>query len=811
MEDNPSGKKPNQNDSSDIGDPDRPTRPPEEQDVTLSDQSPSTFGSSIEPTFSDSSGETTEGQSDYALVLEIGSGGMGKVYLAHDSRLNRWVALKRLSDECRNDPQLYKRFQVEAKAVASLSHYHIVQVFAFSEDDQGPYIAMEYVPGPPGEKEFTHRPSLQDKKPPSPSLTLHEKILKSGPFSEESTVRLGIKLCSALAYAHKQGVIHRDVKPSNILLNEDFEPKLTDFGLARQLDPNGFQMTLPGTQFLTLDYCAPEQERDIVNVDHRADIYSLGATLWFSLTGQSPRFFRESEVPETLRPIFNKAMAHDQKNRFSSADEFGNALQTSLNSTHLQNKSPSRDAESPLDNSNQWECVSCGQSNQNELRYCLNCGQKKPSYCPNCKMSITEDVRFCQYCGTVIKTFINPRETKQKTKKPPSSKTPLKPLIVEYLPDKLPPAIASSKNLLLAIFLGVPLLAASTDGLGWSLYHSMFANNGTDYLFQVSALSTVLYILIICLFAWTIYLSRSRTAPPSSETNGFVAKMSSNHPRITASISLLLLPVLFYCSFPIYYAESSESFSSKIINYSLYAITILECTPFILIICLCFFKAPGNLYRRILQKLEYTVSSNASDGNEPNGSSRINHENQTGLRLNLLPFLVLIAACSIKLTTLSFLKLRLVISHHHSYGDTYINFDQSIALDILQLIFIIGLGVGLWMWILTSKEGVAFLFNKSPKPDLSGFYQGFKRARTSLIIFLLTYGLWSLSCYYSRPIRLNALFTLFITSGYGLTLSILAVRRLTKPKALDGLFMAKLGIVLNAILLFIALLSATIN
>lgn len=152
---------------------------------------------------------------------------------------------------------------------------------------------------------------------PNPPLDLDEFVKAKGAMDPAKTVALGIKLCSAVKYAHKRGVIHRDIKPANILFNDDWEPKLADFGLARQVNTQQEGATLAGAQLLTLGYGAPEQEVDASKVDERADIYGMGGTLWFAISGQNPRFFRESEVPEVLRTVLAKALHKDREKRVS--------------------------------------------------------------------------------------------------------------------------------------------------------------------------------------------------------------------------------------------------------------------------------------------------------------------------------------------------------------------------------------------------------------------------------------------------------------------------------------------------------------
>ena len=201
-----------------------------------------------------------------------------------------------MSAEFAGNPRLLERFRTEGRSVAALAHFHIVHVYAMEEDEEGPYIAMEYVAGPA----FAHRDDWPPELP-NPPLDLEEYVTRKGKFDVPGAVQIGQKLCAAVAYAHKHGVIHRDIKPANIMMNEEGEPKLVDFGLARQGGNKREGMTLAGARMLTIGYGAPEQESDASQVDERADIYALGATIWFLLTGENPRHFRESEVPGAAR------------------------------------------------------------------------------------------------------------------------------------------------------------------------------------------------------------------------------------------------------------------------------------------------------------------------------------------------------------------------------------------------------------------------------------------------------------------------------------------------------------------------------
>jgi serine/threonine protein kinase len=332
----------------------------------------------------------------YEVVHLIGEGGMGTVSLARDRRLNRWLALKRLGAQFVSDARLIERFRTEAKAVAALTHYHIVQVFAMDEDFDGPYIAMEYVPGPAREHS---RPGWPPEAP-NPPLDLEEMVNQDGVLEVPEVVRLGIKLCSAVGYAHKRGVIHRDIKPANILINEEKDPKLADFGLARQVDSRAASMTLAGTQLLTLGYGAPEQEIDASRVDERADIYSLGGTMWFMLTGENPRHFRESQVPDALRPILLRSLEKDREKRYQTAKELEEALQR-LDPRASTVTGP---VWTPAGQPVPGRCPECGHQHVvgrdggSDRKFCESCGSPLVEKCLACGSTNGVWARFCGSC-----------------------------------------------------------------------------------------------------------------------------------------------------------------------------------------------------------------------------------------------------------------------------------------------------------------------------------------------------------------------------------------------------------------------------
>ncbi|MCA9114510.1 MAG: serine/threonine protein kinase [Planctomycetaceae bacterium] len=242
----------------------------------------------------------------YLIERPLGSGGMGQVLLATDTKLDRQVALKRLKAEISSSSRALERFQIEAKAVAALDHPNIVRVYDYEIDEQGPLLVLEYVDG----------------------LSLADRIRHS-PIDVEQAISWTCSLCEALAAAHARQVIHRDIKPANILLTSAGVPKLTDFGLARRESHDG-QMTQAGVVLGTVDFMAPEQRRDASTADARSDLWSLGATLYQMLTGRSPRVLRLDRLPENLRSVLSCVLEDEPEERYSTALEFRDALQEAV-------------------------------------------------------------------------------------------------------------------------------------------------------------------------------------------------------------------------------------------------------------------------------------------------------------------------------------------------------------------------------------------------------------------------------------------------------------------------------------------------
>ncbi|MCH7689934.1 MAG: serine/threonine protein kinase, partial [candidate division Zixibacteria bacterium] len=255
--------------------------------------------------------------SQYRIIERIGVGGMGEVYLAEDSKLDRRVALKFLSFQHSQNEALKVRFRREAQAVAKLSHPNIVHIYEVGEYQNRPYFAMEHIEG-----ESLHHYA-------------HDETLSVGEI-----ITIAIEICEGLNKAHQLGIVHRDIKTSNIVLDSDGHPKILDFGLATIAGQE--KLTKEGSTIGTVAYMSPERAEGRKS-DHRSDLFSFGVVLYELIAGRTP-FRRDSEaatmnaivndipepmaryrsgVPDGIQQIIDKLLEKDARTRYQTAADVG--------------------------------------------------------------------------------------------------------------------------------------------------------------------------------------------------------------------------------------------------------------------------------------------------------------------------------------------------------------------------------------------------------------------------------------------------------------------------------------------------------
>ncbi|QHW34405.1 Stk1 family PASTA domain-containing Ser/Thr kinase [Paenibacillus rhizovicinus] len=267
----------------------------------------------------------------YEIITRVGGGGMALVYKAHDVLLNRFVAVKVLRQQFVHDEEFIRRFRREAQSAAALSHPNVVSIYDVGQEDDTHYIVMEYVEG----------------------NNLNEIIKERAPLQAEEAVRIAIQICDALEHAHHNQIIHRDIKPHNILIGKNGRVKVTDFGIARAVTSSTITQT--GSMVGSVHYFSPEHAKGSVTGE-KSDLYSLGIVLYQMLTGKLP-FLGESPIsvalkhlqenfeeprelnpyiPQSVENVILKAMRKNQNERYRSASEMLRDLETCLQPERLR-------------------------------------------------------------------------------------------------------------------------------------------------------------------------------------------------------------------------------------------------------------------------------------------------------------------------------------------------------------------------------------------------------------------------------------------------------------------------------------------
>jgi serine/threonine protein kinase len=361
---------------------------------------------------------------NYRILAPLGQGGMARVYKAYQENLDREVAVKVLPPWFAADRNFVERFNLEARLVARLSHPNIVTVHDASEQQGHLYIVMQLVDGG----------TLKQRM---------EQLQTQGRTMDESEATpIFVKLADALAYAHDQGIIHRDVKPVNVLMDRSGRPILSDFGIAKVLASTADNLTRPGAGVGTPEYMSPEQCLGSA-IDGRADIYALGIMLFEALTGRAPfqgdnypalahsHIYEQPPRPRLLQPTISPAfedviltaLNKQPQQRYHSAGEMADAIAhaltqslPSINPTSMRSYGNpqggvqySGQPVAPIPQSNKdgfaynqmqlvYACPSCQFLNRGQTRFCTRCGTSL-NQCRVCGAKNPANNRFCTQCG----------------------------------------------------------------------------------------------------------------------------------------------------------------------------------------------------------------------------------------------------------------------------------------------------------------------------------------------------------------------------------------------------------------------------
>jgi serine/threonine protein kinase len=336
----------------------------------------------------------------YRVLSTLGQGGMARVYKAYQENLDREVAIKVLPPWYAADRGFVERFNLEARLVARLSHPNIVTVHDAGEQAGHLYIVMQLVSGG----------------------TLKQRLdawhRQGRTLDTTEVVQVFSQLAEALSYAHEHGIIHRDIKPVNVLMDSSARPILSDFGIAKVLASTQEGLTRPGAGVGTPEYMSPEQCQG-GPIDGRADIYALGVMLFEAMTGSTPfrgdnypalahgHIYEPTPRPSTLNPAIHPGIEHviltalmkQPQQRYQRASDMAQALRQALASnTYAGYPQQPVFPRTTVPVEAVYPCLYCGNSNRLQMRFCTRCGTPM-NQCSTCGTTNPASNRFCYKCG----------------------------------------------------------------------------------------------------------------------------------------------------------------------------------------------------------------------------------------------------------------------------------------------------------------------------------------------------------------------------------------------------------------------------
>jgi hypothetical protein len=315
----------------------------------------------------------------YLIGKKLAKGGMGQLFLVQEmdaSPPRDLVAKKSIKKDGLERGRFVREIEIAAR-IGDPTAGNLVAIVDWGEDQNGPFLVMpRYRLG-----------------------SLHDYVAERGPFEESELQRLARGLAHAIAFVHGKGILHRDIKPPNVLLAENLEPHLCDFGIARDMVAT---TNATGQACGSKGYSAPEQLAGDVT-DFRADLFSFGATIWYAATGKHPTALNEAQVPPSLRAIVMRCLQPRPELRYASAVELLDAVKQGGRARVEATPTPNSDA-----------CPACGAVNAQSAHHCTACGKSLSTNCPRCKRRNRGTLRFCWGCGFSIEGYLQGEELLQR-------------------------------------------------------------------------------------------------------------------------------------------------------------------------------------------------------------------------------------------------------------------------------------------------------------------------------------------------------------------------------------------------------------